>query len=425
MTTMLKLRVGLYEAAKPMRARHVLPIVIGCCLLWAAGTATAQMSHHHGAESDPNCANASLACATQVTPTFTADGTLWLAWAAHGTVSIAHSSDLGHTFSTPVAVNSEPLDLDWGPDSRPNIVVDNDGRVFVAFARFKDQKFNGQVLYSRSTDGGRSFAAPAPITANAESQRFQALALDADGSLFAAWLDKRNRVPAAARGDQYVGAGLAFAWSHDHGVTFSETRIALDNTCECCRLAVTLAGPGRPVIAFRNVFDETVRDHAIITFSDAQTPGPIRRVSVDDWKTDTCPHQGPTLAVAADGSYHVAWFTNGNARKGLFYAASTDGGQTFSQPIPIGNRAHNPARPFLLAANKMLWLAWKEFDGERTSVPVMFSKDNGRTWSEPAIVAQTADASDHPLLVANGRQVFLSWQTRAEGYRLLPLESTQ
>ena len=208
---------------------------------------SADMSHHHGAESDPKCADASLACATQVTPTFAPDGTLWLVWAANRVVSVAHSSDLGRTFSTPVAVNSEPLDLDWGPDSRPNIVVDKDGRVFVAFARFKDQKFNGEVFYSRSTDGGRSFARPAPITANAESQRFQALALDADGSLLAAWLDKRNRVPAAARGDKYVGAGLAFAWSRDHGASFSETRIALDNTCECCRLAVGFAAAGRPV----------------------------------------------------------------------------------------------------------------------------------------------------------------------------------
>src|SRR5262249_21602626 len=161
------------------------------------------------------------------------------------------SSDLGRTFSAPVSVNSEPLDLDWGPDSRPNIVVD-DGRVFVAFARFKDQKFNGQVLYSRSADGGRSFAPPVPITANAESQRFQSLVLNADGSLFATWLDKRNRAPAAARGEKYIGAGLAFAWSRDHGATFSETRLALDNTCECCRLGVAFAGADRPVVAFRN-----------------------------------------------------------------------------------------------------------------------------------------------------------------------------
>jgi hypothetical protein len=411
------------QAAKGMFGRRVLALAIGASVLCAAGTVMAQMSHHHGAESDPKCADTSLACATQVTPTFAKDRTLWIAWAANKVVSVAHSSDLGHTFSTPVAVNAEPLNLDWGPDSRPNIAVDTDGRVFVAFARFKDEKFNGQVFYSRSTDSGRSFAPPTPITTNAESQRFQALALDADGSLFAAWLDKRNRVPAAERGEKYVGAGLAFAWSRDQGATFSESRIAFDNTCECCRIGVAFAGAGRPVVVFRNVFDKTVRDHAVVTFADPQTPGPIRRVSVDDWKTDVCPHQGPTLAVGPDGSYHVAWFTNGAARKGLFYASSSDRGQTFSEPMPIGNPARNPARPFLLAANNTLWLVWKEFDGEHTTVPVMESKDDGRTWSEPKIVAQTSDVSDHPLLVSNGPQVFLSWQTRAEGYRLLPLEA--
>ena len=45
---------------------------------------------------------------------------------------------------------------------------------FVAFAVFKDKAFNGQVFYSHSSDGGRSFAAPVPITANPESQRFEA-----------------------------------------------------------------------------------------------------------------------------------------------------------------------------------------------------------------------------------------------------------
>jgi hypothetical protein len=403
------------------------------CGLWLAlagvllctDAAIAEMAHHHGANADQKCTDASLACAIQATPTFAPDGTLWLAWAANGIVSVAHSSDLGRTFSTPVAVNSEPLDLDWGPDARPKIAVDGDGRVFVVFARFKDQKFNGQVLYTRSTDGGRSFATPTPITTDPESQRFAALTLDADGSLFAAWLDKRNRVAAAARGEKYVTAGLAFSWSHDHGATFSDARIALDNTCECCRLAVAFAAAGRPVVAFRNVFDGTVRDHAVITFTDPQTPGAPNRVSVDDWKTNVCPHQGPSLAIAADGSYHVAWFTNGSARTGLFYASSADGGQTFSRPMPFGKAAGNPSRPFLLAAQDFLWLAWKEFDGERTTVLMIVSRDAGRTWSNPKPMGETANASDHPLLVTNGTQVFLSWQTRAEGYRLLPLEATQ
>jgi hypothetical protein len=389
------------------------------------GTALAQMAHHHEGAAKVKCADASLACATQATPTFGPDGTLWLAWAANGTVSVANSRDLGRTFSSPVAVNPKPLDLDWGPDSRPSIAVDKDGRVFVAFTRFRNSKFDGEVLFSRSLDGGNSFAMPAPITGNAESQRFQALELDADGALFAAWLDKRDRVPAAARGQKYVGAGLALAWSNDHGATFSAAGIAQDNTCECCRLGVGFAGPGRPVVAFRNVFGGTVRDHAVMTFLDPHTPGPIQRVSVDDWHTDVCPHQGPTLAIAPDGTYHIAWFTEGNARKGLFYASSADGGRSFTRPMPIGDPTRNPARPYLLSADRRLWLVWKEFDGEATSVSLMTSGDDGRTWSRPAVVAQTANASDHPLLVSDGAHVFLSWQTRADGYRLIALENTQ
>jgi len=162
-----------------------------------------------------------------------------------------------------------------------------------------------------------------------------------------------------------------------------------------------------------------------MTFADPATPGPVYRVSVDDWETDVCPHHGPSLAVAADGSYHAAWFTDGRARQGLFYARSTDGGRTFSAPMPLGAPDRQTSRPQVLAVPDGLWLAWKEFDGERTTVMAEISRDAGRTWTAPRPVAQTGDASDHPLLVSDGRHAFLSWQTQNEGYRLLPLEDGQ
>jgi hypothetical protein len=51
----------------------------------------------------------------------------------------------------------------------------------------------------------------------------------------------------------------------------------------------------------------------------------------------------------------------------------------------------------------------------------MVSADGGVNWGAAETVAATADASDHPLLVSDGRGVFLSWLTKKEGYRLLPL----
>jgi len=388
--------------------------------LWQTA-AHAQMHHQHASEAA--CDEPALRCASKVTPTFAPDGTLWLAWMAGGQVSVASSKDGGQTLSPPVAVTKERLNLDWGPDSRPKIVVDREGRISVAFSIFRDKAFNGQVLYARSTDGGKSFAELKPITASNESQRFEALALDSDGSLFAAWLDKRNRVPAQQDGRKYEGAGLFFASSRDGGATYTEARMAKDNTCECCRLGIAFAGPGRPVVVFRNIFEGNIRDHAVVTFSDLSTPGEIRRVSQDEWQIAACPHHGPSLSVSTAGTYHVTWYTNGKNRKGLFYARSTNAGTTFSEPLPIGRPDRSPSRPFVIAGAHELAMVWKEFDGEKTAVNLMTSSDDGVTWSAPKTISDTPDTSDHPLLVSDGRGTYLSWMTKAGGYRFQSIEN--
>ena len=162
-----------------------------------------------------------------------------------------------------------------------------------------------------------------------------------------------------------------------------------------------------------------------MTFDNPQTPGQVNRVSIDDWKTDVCPHHGPSLAISSTGAYHVAWFTNGRVRKGLFYARSDNGGRSFSEPMPIGAAKRNPSHPYLLATKTGLWLVWKEFDGEVTTVPAMVSHDDGRSWSTPRVIARTEDASDHPLLIADKTHAYLSWQSKADGYRLIDLENLQ
>ncbi|HEV7601515.1 MAG TPA: sialidase family protein [Bradyrhizobium sp.] len=379
-----------------------------------------QMNHQHASEAA--CEETVLRCASKVTPAFGPDGTLWLAWMAGGQISVASSKDAGRSFSTPVSVTKERLNLDWGPDARPKIVVDRNGGIALAFSIFRDKAFNGQVLTTRSADRGQSFAPLRPITSSNESQRFEALGLDADGSVFAAWLDKRNRVPAQQNGQKYDGAGLYFASSKDGGAPYSGARLVADNTCECCRLGLAFAQPGHPVVVFRNIFEGGVRDHAIVTFSDPATPGEIRRVSKDDWQIAACPHHGPSLSISAAGTYHVTWYTGGKVRKGLFYARSRDGGKTFSNPIPIGQQDRNPSRPYVIAGPGEAAMVWKEFDGAKTTVNLMTSHDDGENWSKPKVISATSEASDHPLLVADGRRTFLSWMTKADGYRFQPIE---
>jgi hypothetical protein len=394
-------------------------LIVTLALAFTQGIAWAQMSHNHVSEAA--CETPELRCASKVTPAFSQDGTLWLAWVAGGQVLVASSRDGGHTLSSRTQVTKGTLNLDWGPDARPKIALDRKGGIAVAFSAFRDKAFNGEVFYSRSTDGGKTFIPPRPITDNTESQRFEALAFDPEGTLFAAWLDKRNRVPVQQAGKKYDGAALVFATSKDGGATYSQAKMAVDNTCECCRLGLAFDPSGHPVVVFRNIFEGSIRDHAIVTFTDQGTPGEVHRVSEDDWQVAACPHQGPSLSIASNGTYHVVWYTNGKVRKGLFYAQSRDGGKTFSEPMSIGQPGKGASRPYVVTGPQGTAIVWKEFDGEKTSVSLITSADDGKTWSPPRVIATTSDSSDHPILVSDGRQYFLSWMTKADGYRLQPI----
>ncbi len=434
----------------PTRSRSMLgsgPILSFACLLAALASPLVAHEHATHARGDAKnaagtpgaayaslapfeCADASLACATAATPAWGRDGSLWVTWVAGGAVSIARSRDAGRTFSAPVVIGRHGASADVGPDARPQIAVGADGRIVVVYDVFKDDEWNARVLASTSSDDGATFSAPRPVAGDPASQRFPAIAAVGDGTLFVAWIDKRVVAETARRGRKPPGASLAYSWSDDGGNTFSAARIGYPQSCECCRIGVALAAPQQPVVPlqqpvvlFRAIFGRNVRDHAVLTFDGRESPGPLRRVADDHWAVDACPHHGPALAIAADGSYHAAWFTQGRERSGVFYSYSRDAGKTFSAPMRVGRTGRRVSRPHLLAAGSRVWLAWKEFDGELTTVHVRTSGDSGVTWSKARQVAQTDGYSDHPLLTARADQVYLSWQTQGEGYRLLALET--
>ena len=399
-----------------MRALFYLPLVF-------VASAAAAQQHDHAAmmakQPAAPCAETSLACADKATPFFVGDD-LWLAWSSHGRVAVQKSKDLGRTFDVPMFVNRGIEKLDAGADSRPQIAVDRKGHAIAAYTIAKGADFAGQVKVAHGSAAG--FDIPTPLTNSTVSQRFVSFSLDPAGGIFAAWIDKRNLDTAKKSGKDYDGAALAYAWSEE-GKDFAIARIAQDNTCECCRIGVAFAGPHKPVVMWRNMFPGGVRDHAIMSFSE-RGPGSVQRVAIDNWKIDACLHQGPSLAVGANGTYHATWFTEGRARQGLFYAFSKDAGRRFSPPMAVGNSARQPSRPFVFVGGGAIWLAWKEFDGEESVVNVMQSRDDGLTWSPARTVAQTTDASDHPLLIGNGGRVYLSWLTHKKGYRLMPLGDT-
>ena len=368
-------------------------LIWALCLLCAG--AFAQMpAHDHSQMMDQSshqlmhpqmeaCKGTNLECANAATPFLTRDGQLFLIWTAGGAVSISRSTDLGKTFGAPVEIANHQKKLDVGSDARPQITVDTKGNIFIAYAFFKDSNWNAQINSARSVDGGKTFTAAQPLIQG--------------------------------------------------GVRFQPETIVNQESCECCRIGMALNPQQFPVLAYRGIFPGGVRDQASQVLSFKQNTsealptkanegiGPIQRVAIDHWKTDVCPHHGPAIAITDTGTTHVAWFTQGSARQGVFYANSNNEGKTYSPPRQLGNANRNVARPYLLTSGKEVWLVWKEFDGEKAIIFLQHSNDDGKTWSVAKPISDAVGYTDHPLLIHQGKQVFLSWLTRAKGYQLLSI----
>jgi hypothetical protein len=414
------------EMIKPTaRWAQTLFLCIGLCHGMFARSQAEPAHMHHQAEPG-NCVGTGLECATAATPAFDSHDNLWLAWVAGGAVSVARSTDLGRTFKDVTLIGSYGALMDGGADAKPQLTIDARGRAVLGYGVFKDKAYNAQVFISTSASiwakDGPAFTAPRSLSMDPASQRFPTLAFNSDGRLFATWLDKRTVALARQNGQTQPGAALAYAWSDDAGKTFAGETIAEDNTCECCRVALAFDPKRQPVIVYRAIFSGHERDHALIRFGESGRPLPAQRVAEDRWAIDGCPHHGPSVAVTADKTVHAAWFTEGAARQGLFYARLTDDAPHFSAPKGIGNSAQQPGRPSLLAVGDTIWLAWKEFDGVRLLIKEQHSRDAGQHWSNERIMGETHHAADHPVLIARGREAYLSWMTHDQGYQLIRLQ---
>jgi hypothetical protein len=360
----------------------------------------------------------SIHCGAAPSATFDKNGRLWVTYVQKQHVYVSHSDDLGKSYSAPVMVNKVAEDVEKNGENRPKIIVDADTNIFISWTLKTSRRFTGEVRFSRSLDGGRTFESPRTINDDKllTGHRFDSLFLTDSGHLYLAWIDKRDLEASAQRGDDYAGAAVYYAVSSDQGKTFSRNYRVADNSCECCRIAIAPSGSENIAILWRQIFGETTRDHAIAVLTPEGQTLEMGRATYDEWQINACPHHGPSMTRSSiSGDHHISWFTNGGLHQGIYYARySLDSGKPKHVFKVDGNAG--AGHPYLAEHGRELSLVWKAFDGQRTQISLIKSSDDGESWSAPQIVHSTGDASDHPLIVANGDGLFLSWHSAEHGY---------
>jgi len=384
--------------------------------------------HKHGQQlenkgicADPTTLPTSL-CSETATATFDNKGVLWVTWVNNDHIYVQSSSDKGITFTTPVKVNTIAEPVAAKGESRPKIKLNKKGHIYLTWVRTLDKKRSTYVRFSRSTDGGQHFSEPVTVNDNLEiiRHRFDSMAIGKNGEIFIAWLDARDTEAAKKAGQKFAGISLYYTWSDDGGQHFHPNKRIADHTCECCRLDTAVNKDNTPVIAWRHIFEGGIRDHAIVKFKDWNTPGKLLHLGNENWKIDACPHHGPGLSIADDGTYHAVWFSNSDSKQGLFYAHSKNSGQSFSKPVNFGNAG--ASHPHLLALGHQVVVAWQEFDGKNNTIQIMKSADAGNHWTKPEAIVTIADMLDEPFLVGDDQKIYLSWHAQLHDYQLKPID---
>lgn len=350
---------------------------------------------------------------------FDAQGRLWIAskesTAGGQYVALQSSDDMGKTWTAPRRVQQQPEPVSAEGENRPKIAFGSKGEIYISYTKPLAKPYTGEIRFVRSTDGGKTFAPPLTVHANRDviTHRFESLIVDREGRVYVAWIDKRDLHAAAARKQKYAGAALYYAVSEDGGASFKGDYKVADHSCECCRIALALNPQGRPVALWRHVFEPNARDHALIELPSDGKPGALSRASFDEWRVDACPHHGPGLAYAADGTRHQTWFNVKEDEGGVYYAA-TDASGKLGKPQRLG--AAQASHADVVVRGHEVALAWKQFDGKSTAILGRLSQDGGQTWRDLEL-ARTQGASDQPRLLAAESAIVLVWRTQNEGVR--------
>jgi hypothetical protein len=355
------------------------------------------------------------------------EGFLHVAWMEEDqdirTVRYAKSQKPQGTLGEPVRVNGTEEVPYWRQEA-PALAV-TDTAVFVAWARAHPQatpeKLGTELRLSRSVDGGRSFLPSVKI--NDDDQAV----LHSFDALHLA----RDGVLHVSWIDAREGRknpSTFYARSINGGRSFGGNLKLDDNTCVCCRTALATAPDGTVYVAWRKIFPGDIRETVVARSDDGgQTFGEPVIVGDDRWVYPSCPHRPASIGVDGRGRLYIVWYTEGpDDTPAVYFTYSDDRGRTFA-PKRMMNRSKGtfPDHPQLAVdPDGRVVLLWEELSPVRQEIVMSVSLDRGQTFSPPVRLNDKKGQSPSVSVNRKGL-VAMAWKEHAMAGHRLVLQTAQ
>jgi len=264
-------------------------------------------------------------------------------------------------------------------EDKPWVVADtagpHPGNLYIGWTQFTLSA--SDLIFSRSTDGGKTWAKPIKLSSVSGLPRDDNGALEGfhgvvgpDGTLYTIWDDRD---------------GIMMAVSHDGGVTFSKERRIIN------------AGPG------------------YFGISGVSRSNGFPQIGMDLRKD-------AQRGAKNGGNLYVSWSDYSNGDVDIFVASSADHGQTWSASVRVNNDPiHNGNDQFFqwmavdpLSGAVNLVFYDRRGDNQKTSVTLARSTDGGKTFTnytwDPELFEADGDfLGDYLAITALGNKTYAAW----------------
>ena len=269
----------------------------------------------------------------------------------HSQIFFTMSKDFGTTWDN--LPKTRNLSKSPGEAFGPSLAVTKNGKARV-YVSYHDNSSGANQAFLISTKKKTKFRAPIAITTHRGGAFAPRVALNSSEILNIVWGDTEGGVPARILFARSTDLGLSFSEpldvSKSPGIAF-DPEIAVD-TKDAINVAWQDTASGQSTIMFSRSTD-----------GGASFSAP-KRIS-------TGSGNATEAAIATDSSDRISitWVDQSTGTPEAFYARSTDGGSTFSQPINVSNFTDGDIhKPTVIAFQDTVYIAFQNGDlfGEET-----------------------------------------------------------
>lgn len=287
-------------------------------------------------------------------------------------------------FTNPVSISNTLSDA-----QTPHIIASNDG-VFALWLETKSGKTD--VFFSKSTDGGSTFASPINLSENSTGQSGYTQFAQSGKDVYVVW--------------QTSLSGTAYVYltkSSDGGSSFGKPVMISDNTKLAAFPQVSVSD-NHVYFAWLEKSDNN-STNVVFTKSDDKAIS----INAPLYMTHNLGNSGIPKLVATGNQVYLAWEDNSKGNFDVFLSKSDDYGASFHIPVDMSVSTGQSGTPEIIISKDNVYAVW--MDNTSGIFDILFAKsiDGGKSFGTPVNISRQSTDSGYPQFTVNGNNVYVTW----------------